>query len=501
MLLSPHHLRSTWRNVQLWQKVRKDLELTAALHALFDCNYYLSAYPEVANSGIPPFFHYLFYGYRELRNPSLQFDSGCYLRQHADVEAGDLNPLLHYILTERIWPDPEEPPIVNRRESKFLSSLLFEIFSNLSQVQLRNIDFWRYPELEPKGIARVKAWGMDQCLAIANRLLLSHMAKFPSGHATTTLLGILSRLPDYERTHDLFPTEYSRQVMIKVLAFRVLSNRYMKLPQNNSEFWKLRGRLEAGEFQDRSVVPLQSGGFALPMYDLHPLEYPVRLRAHPMNILNTFMLKQYDSRVPDVSVRVLPGDIVIDGGACWGDTSLYFACLCGEAGKVFAFEILPENLAILEQNIQDNPDLGGRIECVRRALWNRSRETLGYTSRASGTSLLVGSKDDGSVETISIDEWVAQRALPRVDFIKLDVEGAELEALRGAEKTIRTFKPRLAVSVYHKEDDLISIPEFLRGLNCGYKLLLDHFTIYNEETILFADPVPPREVSAPAVLE
>jgi len=200
------------------------------------------------------------------------------------------------------------------------------------------------------------------------------------------------------------------------------------------------------------------------------------------------MLKQYDSRVSEVSVHVLPGDIVIDGGACWGDTSLYFACLSGEAGKVFAFEILPENLEILEQNVRDNPGLGRRIECVRRALWNRSGETLGYTSRASGTSLLAGSKDDGSVETISIDDWVQQCAVPRVDFIKLDVEGAELNALRGAEKTIRTFRPRLAVSVYHREDDLISIPEYLRGLHCGYRLLLDHFTIYNEETILFADP-------------
>jgi FkbM family methyltransferase len=142
----------------------------------------------------------------------------------------------------------------------------------------------------------------------------------------------------------------------------------------------------------------------------------------------------------------------------------------------------------MEQNITDNPELGGRIECVKRALWNRSGETLGYTSRASGTSLLVGSKDDGSVETISIDDWVRQRALPRVDFIKLDVEGVELDALRGAEKTIRTFRPRIAVSVYHREDDLISIPAFLNSLNCGYKLLLDHFTIYNEETILFADP-------------
>src|SRR5260370_16890103 len=120
----------------------------------------------------------------------------------------------------------------------------------------------------------------------------------------------------------------------------------MKLPQNNSDFWKLRRRLEAGEFQDRSVVPSQVGGFALPLYDLHPLGYPVRLRAHPMTILNTFMLKQYDSRVRDVSVHVLPGDIVIDGVACWLDTPFSFTSLLADTSTVFAFDILPEHLPI-----------------------------------------------------------------------------------------------------------------------------------------------------------
>ncbi len=372
--------------------------------------------------------------------------------------------------------------------SNFLPKLLYEIFSNLSQVKTHNIDFWRYPELEPRGFSRMREWAMGQWLAAAKRMHLTHMEKFAAGHAATTLAGIVRRLPDYERTHDLLGTEDSQTAMIKVLAFRVLTNRYMKLPQNHAQFWKLRRRLEAGGFQDRSVAPLRVGDVTLPMYDLHQLGYPVRLHAHPMNVLNTFMLKQYDSRMVSTSVHVREGDVVIDGGACWGDTSLYFAASCGDEGKVFAFEILPENLDVVDLNVKINPTLGKRIESVQRALWDRTGETVGYTSRASGTSLLVGSRKDGSVETITIDDFVAQRGLDRVDFIKLDVEGAEPNAVRGAEKTIRTFRPRLAVSVYHQEDDLLSIPQYLHDLNCGYQLTLDHFTIYNEETILFAEP-------------
>jgi hypothetical protein len=67
---------------------------------LFDRNYYLTAYPEVADSGIPPLLHYLFYGFRELRNPSRQFDTGRYLRRHPHAAVTGVNPLLHYILRE-----------------------------------------------------------------------------------------------------------------------------------------------------------------------------------------------------------------------------------------------------------------------------------------------------------------------------------------------------------------------------------------------------------------
>jgi hypothetical protein len=70
----------------------------------------------------------------------------------------------------------------------------------------------------------------------------------------------------------------------------------------------------------------------------------------------------------------------------------------------------------------------------------------------------------------------------------MDIEGAELGALRGAERTLREFRPRLAISVYHREDDLVEIPRYLDGLGLGYEFFLDHFTIYGEETVLFAQP-------------
>ena len=90
---------------------------------------------------------------------------------------------------------------------------------------------------------------------------------------------------------------------------------------------------------------------------------------------------------------------------------------------------------------------------------------------------------------MTIDDFVKEQELRRIDFIKMDVEGAELRALRGAEQTIRTFRPKLAVSLYHKRDDFIVIPSYLDCLDVGYEFFLGHYTIHREETVLFARPV------------
>ena len=93
-----------------------------------------------------------------------------------------------------------------------------------------------------------------------------------------------------------------------------------------------------------------------------------------------------------------------------------------------------------------------------------------------------------SVKTLSIDDLVAQNGLDRVDFIKLDIEGAELRTLKGAEHTLNRFHPLLAISLYHSLDDFVDIPAFIRGLDFTYEFFLDHFTIHREETVLFARP-------------
>jgi FkbM family methyltransferase len=218
-------------------------------------------------------------------------------------------------------------------------------------------------------------------------------------------------------------------------------------------------------------------------YDLSALGYPVRLRAFVLTIVCTFELEQY--RCPGaLSVEAQPGDVVIDGGGYYGDTALYFSHLAGPTGRVLTFEFEPGNLELLEHNLGLNPGLASRIEVIPAPLWERAGERVSFRGPGIGTMIEVGAS--GSTSTDSIDGLVERNAVERVDFIKLDVEGSELSALRGAESALRRFRPRLAIAAYHKPDDLFTIPEYLHGLGLGYRFRLGHFTIHSEETVLFA---------------
>ena len=74
----------------------------------------------------------------------------------------------------------------------------------------------------------------------------------------------------------------------------------------------------------------------------------------------------------------------------------------------------------------------------------------------------------------------------RVTFIKMDIEGSEAKALRGAEKTIRRDKPRLAISIYHKPEDYFEIPFLIKEMVPEYKLYIRHHTFNKNNTVVYA---------------
>jgi FkbM family methyltransferase len=202
------------------------------------------------------------------------------------------------------------------------------------------------------------------------------------------------------------------------------------------------------------------------------------------------MDKQYEYDNISPAIKAREGDIVIDAGGCFGDTALYFAHDVGENGYVYTVEFIPSNLEIMRRNFSLNKNLQQRITIVDYPLWNKSNELLYYTDQGPA-SFVTFSKSRAVMEetvTIAIDDLVRGRNIPKVDFIKMDIEGAEINALKGAVQTIQEYRPKLAIAIYHQIEDFVNIVSFISDLNLDYKFYLGHYTIYAQETILFAIP-------------
>ena len=286
----------------------------------------------------------------------------------------------------------------------------------------------------------------------------------------------------YRRVAD----DESRALLIKLLAYRALGNRKVKLPINTPEYWQALADVD--RFKDEA--DRRSTGFMhwdLNRYDLSPIGFPLSLYARSMGVLTQFIVQQYRGTVDSGAIEVEEGDAVIDAGACWGDTALYFAHRAGLNGKVLSFEFLPENVEIFLENMNANPRLSERIELIRHPVWSVSGREVHVAGTGPSTSVSeTPSPSSLSFTTKTIDDTVRERGIERIDFIKMDIEGAELEALRGARETLLSSRPKLAICLYHRLSDFWAIPKFLDGLDCGYEFHIRHFTIHSEETVLFA---------------
>ncbi|MCA1834592.1 MAG: FkbM family methyltransferase [Actinobacteria bacterium] len=172
-----------------------------------------------------------------------------------------------------------------------------------------------------------------------------------------------------------------------------------------------------------------------------------------------------------------PGDVVIDVGAHVGYYALHAARRVGPSGEVHAFEPVGANAARLRENIELNGFRNVVVnECAAGASAGRARFGVVKIEGESGwSSLLVAGRetaDDIEIDVVTLDDYVVSASLPTVSFIKIDVQGNELDVLRGAASLLERFGPDVMceAEVYWLEATGRSPAEllgFMRGL--GYR--------------------------------
>ncbi|MBK5208332.1 MAG: FkbM family methyltransferase [Flavobacteriaceae bacterium] len=172
--------------------------------------------------------------------------------------------------------------------------------------------------------------------------------------------------------------------------------------------------------------------------------------------------------------KVKDEDVVMDAGANCGHLSLYYSELVGENGKIYAFEPDTFNLERIKNNIKLNEEFANNIKIESLLLWNENKLVDFYEAGTVGSSAVWIPDTAKCVkkESIRIDDWVQRNNISKLDFIKMDIEGAEIEALEGCVQTIQNLSPNFAIASYHVvngEQTYIKVEEFFKKINYPYK--------------------------------
>lgn len=171
-------------------------------------------------------------------------------------------------------------------------------------------------------------------------------------------------------------------------------------------------------------------------------------------------------------------EIFVDAGGFDGASTQEFIKWCGgNYKKIYAFEPDDENFLLCKKELESIKN----CNVINAGLASKK----GYVKfQALGSrNSAIDEFGDYQVRVEEMDECIPDE---RVTFIKMDIEGSEREALMGAENIIRQYKPKLAISVYHKREDIIDIPMLILQYSDTYQFALRHYTLGEFDTVLYA---------------
>lgn len=202
-----------------------------------------------------------------------------------------------------------------------------------------------------------------------------------------------------------------------------------------------------------------------------------------MKIKEDYVWADYGKQYFDLDVLQADpnGEIFVDAGCFDGETGVGAAAwTSGRLSKIYAFEADRNSIDVCRKRMEQT---GCEFELYHMATWSRKTTLTFNINNDFGYASSVDADGKESVHADSIDNILNGRP---VTYIKLDVEGSELETLKGAVNTIKKYRPKLAVSLYHKAEDIIDLPLFIESLGMDYRYYIRHYQTRWCETTLYA---------------
>lgn len=273
-----------------------------------------------------------------------------------------------------------------------------------------------------KAQQRIKDMGFTNIAPLAMIEVLAPHAFPPHMFYDGWFEDLFNNLNQYRRLNDLLADDYSRRVLDSILAYRLT--------------------LDAEELA--SIV-------------------------------------EWDLYGPKNLVSYSDDEIYVDGGTFDGDTiRLFKERVGGKFQRVIGFEPDTATFERLKANFADDP----RVEAINKGLHRREGILKFDNAGTRGSILTEGDSTKGiEVPVTGLDEVLNGE---RVSYIKMNIEGAELEALMGAKQAINNWRPKLAISAYHRPSDIWQVPFLIRDLRSDYKLYLRQHDGGVIESVLYA---------------
>lgn len=145
--------------------------------------------------------------------------------------------------------------------------------------------------------------------------------------------------------------------------------------------------------------------------------------------------------------------------------------------KIYGFEPLKSAYEVLKEKSRD----WKQVEIINAGLWNEN-SNQSFSEGNSGSA--INGNGTTTIETVKLDNYIDE--IP-ITYLKMDIEGAELNALYGSIEIIKKYKPRLAICIYHKTEDILEIPTFIKEIVPEYKFRIRHYSTATWETVLYAE--------------
>jgi FkbM family methyltransferase len=224
-----------------------------------------------------------------------------------------------------------------------------------------------------------------------------------------------------------------------------------------------RPSLVEKEFVERSVITTHPNGEYLEVrINGQLLLWEPSMRLDPLLRIAAEQSQFHPHRYDWGNTRLSPGDVVLDIGACEGSFSAYAASLGARVVTVEPSKRMIKLVKKLFELRNLNPPV-----LVNKLIGHSSGELQFLDDRENiASSRTVPASIEGSypVAVVTLDELVTSLELDRVDFIKCDAEGADVDIIKSGDQTLRRFRPRIAVTTYHADDHYRLLADYLSRL-------------------------------------